>query len=135
MREVTLPSGATLKIQLSPFAVSKSLYQALLTELRMVPITSQTDTAALFKDLFSTGFSSPLVEKWVEKCFERCLYNDLKIDGSTFEPVERRQDYMKVCVEVAKENVSPFLKNLFAEYSQFTSMIASTQKPNATTTI
>jgi len=30
----------------------------------------------------------------------------LKIDAETFEPVERREDYMSVCVEVVKANVT-----------------------------
>ena len=53
--------------------------------------------------------------------FEWCVFRKgpLKIDKDTFEPVENREDYIQVCLEVIKENVAPFLKSLFAEYRQF----------------
>lgn len=120
MREVKLPSGATLKIQVSPFAISKALYQALLRELKDLPVNTGMEMASIFKDLFCIGFASPAIEACLWECFKRCTYNggngDLKIDDQTFEPVERRDDYMKVCVEVARENVIPFAKSLYAEY-------------------
>ncbi len=127
MREVVLPSGAVLKVTPSPFAVSKALYQALLAELKSVPIDSKMDMAAVWKDLFCIGFSSPKIEACIWKCFERCLYSDLKMDDQTFEPVERRDDYMKVCMEVVKENVLPFAKSLFAEFQHAVSTLESTQ--------
>ena len=63
----------------------------------------------------------------------RCLYNGSKIDNDTFEAAEARQDYIKVCAEVAKENVAPFVKSLFADYQTLSSMIESTLKSSATT--
>jgi len=121
MREVKLPSGAVLKIQVSPFSTAKALYQALLRELKTVPITSKTDMASVYKDLFCLGFSSDEIEARLLECFKRCTYNsgagDLKIDDQTFEPVERRDDYMTVCMEVAKDNVLPFAKSLYAQYA------------------
>lgn len=120
MREVKLPSGAILKVTPSPFPVSKALYQALLRECKPMAISSGMEMASLFKDIFCIGFSSPEIEACVWECFKRCTYNagkgEFKIDADTFEPVERRDDYIKVCVEVAKENVLPFLKSLYAEY-------------------
>lgn len=127
MKEIKLPSGAVLKITPSPFQTAKALYQAVLKEGRSVEITAKTDMAALYKDLFCTGFSSPEIEKWIWECFKRCTYNsgngDLKIDADTFEPIKARDDYMSVCMEVAKENVGPFMKSLYAEYQRFMSMI------------
>ncbi len=134
MREVTLPSGATLKIQVSPFTDSKALYQALLTELKAVHISAAVDMAALYKDLFCTGFSSPLIERCLWKCFERCTVEGLKIDKDTFEAIERRDDYMTVCLEVTKDNVGPFAKSLFAGYSEFLTMTEGTQKSKQQTT-
>lgn len=131
MKEVVLPSGALLKITPSPFAVAKALYQALLEELRQVNVSVSTDMASVWKDLFCIGFSSRKVENCLLECFKRCTYNggagDLKIDGETFEPVERRQDYLSVCVEVAKENVGPFAKSLYAEYQRALAMIPNVQ--------
>lgn len=126
MRELDLPSGAILKITPAPFKDAKALYQAMLVELRHISVPSNGEVGALFKDLFCAGFSSKAVESCLNECFKRCTYNtgagDFKIDDSSFEPVERREDYMKVCVEVAKDNVGPFGKSLFAEFKQGMSM-------------
>lgn len=126
-KEVTLPSGAKLKIGLAPFAEAKALYQALLRELRVIPFSAKTDMAGLYKDLFCAGFASDEVEKALWVCFKRCQYcdkrGDLKIDDQTFEPVEAREDYLTACMEVAKENTLPFVKSLYAEYGQYFSIL------------
>lgn len=129
MKEIKLPSGAILKISLSPFADSKALYQAILEEFKSVPVSGKSDLAELFKNVVCTGFSSKKVEMCLETCFKRCIYNcgngDLKIDRDTFEPEKNREDYIQVCIEVAKENITPFLKSLFAEYRQFMAITPS----------
>lgn len=133
MRDVKLPSGATLKVAPSPFAVSKALYQAVLRELKSVTVNSKSDMAELYKSIFCTGFASAEIEACLWECFKRCTYNDgrggadLKIDQDTFEPLERRDDYMVVCTEVAKDNILPFVKSLFAGYKEFLSMTANIQ--------
>lgn len=122
MREAKMPSGAVLKISLAPFAASKALYQALLAELRGIPMAAGMDRGNMFKDLFCTAFASPHIEAALAECFKRCTYNagkgDLKIDDQTFEVAAAREDYTAVCIEVAKENVSPFAKSLYAEYAR-----------------
>lgn len=118
MRDVKLPSGATLKVTASPFADSKALYQAVLREIRNVPVSSKMEMSSLYKDLFCIGFSSPEIEACLWKCFARCLYSGQKITEDTFEPIESRDDYMMVCTEVAKENIGPFGKSLYAEYQR-----------------
>lgn len=123
LKEVILPSGAKLKITPSPFAVAKNLYQAILKEFKNINLDSKTDLATLYKDLFCIGFSSPDIEKCLGECFKRCTYNDLKIDDNTFEPLSSRDDYMNVCIEVAKENVLPFGKSLYAEYQRILSTV------------
>lgn len=130
LREIKLPSGATLKVQPSPFAISKALYQALLKEAKEVPFDTKMEMATLWKNLFCIAFSSPTIEACLQECFKRCTFNggagDIKIDENTFEPVERRDDYMKVCVEVAKENVLPFVKSLYAEYQHISAILETT---------
>lgn len=133
MSKVKLPSGAELTVQPAPFADSKNLYQALLRELKEVKIDFKMEMANLYKELFCMGFSSPQIEACLWKCMERCTYDNgktgpLKIDKDTFEPVEAREDFMTVCTEVTKVNVSPFVKTLFADYEQFARMIENTQK-------
>lgn len=116
MKEVTLPSGKILKISPAPFADSKALYQAFVAETRNIKIESGTPMASVYKDLFCIGFSSPVVEEKFWICAARCLYNGLKITKDSFEPVEAREDFTEVCLEVAKENINPFVKNLYARY-------------------
>lgn len=126
-KEVSLPSGAKLDIQAAPFVDAKALYQTILAEFRGFSFDSTTDMAAVFKEIACIGFSSTAVEKCIWKCLERCLYTatdgpeagaQSKITTGTFDPVERREDYIKVCIEVARENVGPFMKSLFAQYNQ-----------------
>lgn len=132
MKEVKLPSGAVLKITLSPFKEAKALYQAILKEAKSVGVSKDMDVVALYKELFCVGFSSEEVEKHMWVCFQRCTYNsgkgDLRIDESTFEPLEARADYMQVCIEVMKENVLPFVKSLYAEYQR---IIATSENSQA----
>lgn len=120
MKEITLPSGAILKITLAPFADARELYQAMLEEMKMIDFKSNIDVSSVLKEFICYGFSSKRIEYCLEKCFIRCLYNsgsgDLKIDKNTFEPAEARDDYLTVCLEVAKENILPFTKSLYAKY-------------------
>lgn len=116
-RKVVLPSGAELEITLAPFADSKALYQAMLEEAKTLKIddTAEVD-ANLYKDLFCTGLSSKKIEAALTVCMKRATYNGMKITDDVFEPVEARDDYLIVCMEVARENITPFTKSLFAQY-------------------
>lgn len=131
MSEHKLPSGAVLKIQVAPFSDSKALYQAILEEMKGVVVTKDTDMSSVFKDVACIGFSSKKIEAALWKCFERCTYDSgkgaLKIDSDSFEPVKSRDDYMAVCLNVAKENIAPFVKSLFAEYKTFQATIGESQ--------
>lgn len=126
MREVKLPSGAVLKVAPAPFADSKSLYQAILREAKGLVISTKMEVSSIYKDLFCMGFSSEEIEQRLWVCMKRCTYNsgkgDFKIDDQTFEPVASRDDYMTVCMEVAKENCLPFVKSLYAEYQRLLAM-------------
>lgn len=120
-----------MKVNPAPFSTAKALYQAVLKEGRGVPISTKMDLAGLYKELFCVAFSSEEIEKCLKECFKRCTYDngkgDLKIDDSSFESVEARGDYMTVCMEVAKENILPFVKNLYAEYQHIMSMTPNAQ--------
>lgn len=126
-REVKLDSGATLRIQMAPFDASKNLYQAILRELNVVEIAGKVQMGELYKNLFCRGFASPEIEACLWPCLKCCTYDDgngeLKIDKDSFEPVERRADFVYVCMEVAHDNVSPFMKGLYAEYIRRLSMV------------
>lgn len=125
--EVSLPSGSKLVIQIAPFAEAKALYQALLRELRATPVNVETQMISFYKDIFAGGFSSPHVEACLWKCFERCTIDGLKIDKDTFEPIERRDDYIQVCMAVGRANVFPFVKSLYASYLEITEALTKNE--------
>lgn len=116
-KSITLPSGAKLDITVSPFAISRALYQAVLEECKALKLDPKAEIDVnLWKDLFCTMMSSPRIQAALDECMKRVIYNGRKIDADTFEPVEARDDYFTVCIEVAKENILPFTKSLFAQY-------------------
>lgn len=129
--EVKLQSGAKLKIHLAPFEDARALYQAVLKELKPLSIAGKADVE-MYKDLFCAGFASKEIEEALWVCFQKVQYctksGDLKIDKETFEPEEAREDYLQVCMEVAKANILPFVKSLYVEYGQF---FAAMQKDQA----
>ncbi len=122
MIEVTLPSGAILKIGTIPWPEALALNESVVEELKDLEIKAETEMLSLYKSLFCTGFSSQKIKIALWKCMGRCTYNcgsgDLKIDQTTFEPEESRQDYIQVCMEVAKAACFPFVKAHSAEFSQ-----------------
>lgn len=119
MKELTLPSGATLRVTLAPFAVSKALYQAVLEEAKGLTLDPKADVDVnLFKDMFSAAFASKKVELALAECLKRALYNNKHVDADTFEPEAAREDYMTVCFEVALLNLLPFTKNLTQLFSR-----------------
>lgn len=135
MREVTLPSGSTLKITPAPFPEARALYQAVVEEMKGLKLDPEAEIDVNFyKDVFCVGLSSKKIEAALWKCMERSLINDLKITADTFEPVEKRDDYLTVCFEVAQENIRPFTKSLFAQYGHIFAMIQSGQASRQATT-
>lgn len=120
MKEVTLPSGAVLKIRTAPWAEAKALFKAISKMGRGTSLGGAADVGDFVKDLLFGGFSDPEVEKCLAICLSRCTYNDgaadVKIDDTTFENEKSRQDYVSVCMEVIRENVGPFAKSLYAEW-------------------
>lgn len=126
-RDVTLPSGAVLKVHSASFAESKALYQALMDEVKGVSFNGKADLGNALKDVLSIAVSSKKIEAALWVCMARCIYNsgagDLKIDQDTFEPVKARGDYTAICKEVMEENVGPFAKGLYAEFQRIMAMI------------
>jgi hypothetical protein len=135
MREVTLPSGAILKINPARFDESKALHQALLREFNKVHIDAdleneKVDVVNPAKDALCLAFSSQEVEACLWKCLIHCTYNDgasgdSKILPITFEPQQARGDFIEVCVEVAQDNIAPFVKSLYAKFRPHLVALAS----------
>lgn len=115
--EKQLVTGNKLKITLGTFEESKKLYQAIMDECKAVKIEFTKEmNVDLMKNMLFTLMSSKKIEDALWVCMRRCTYNDEKITTDIFEDVNARADYFDVCFEVAKENVNPFLKSLYAQY-------------------
>lgn len=131
MKEIKLPSGATLKISHVDFEDAWDLYQAICEEMKSTQFSSEVEMSTLVKDIVLTSFSSQKICGKVIKCFKRCTYDngkgDLKIDNQTFESEEARQDYVMVLVEVCEYAIVPFIKHLYAVYSR--TLLAITKSP------
>jgi len=131
MHEIILPSGATLSIGEVSFAEAKNLYQAILKEAKLIEYKGAQELPELFKQVLCVGFSSAAIETALWGCLPRCLYNGLKIDQKTFEPVAARSDYLVICVEVMQDVCGPFMKSLFAELQRLSQTVETflTLKP------
>lgn len=127
MIERTLPSGATLRFNVAPFADARELYQVILSEIKDVPFNSKRELGEVIKELVCIVASSKPVEAAIWQCFKKALYNNVKITEQTFEPVEARDDYLTACLEVTKENIMPFTKSLYAEYGHLLTAATSGQ--------
>ncbi len=128
-KKVKLPSGAELEITIGSFAESKALYVAMMKEIKSLKVDASQDIDHNFlKDLFCAGFSSSEIDACLEVLMKRCTYGGIKITKDSFEEVDKRQDYMLVCFEVASANVAPFTKGLFAEFSALVAKVKALLK-------
>lgn len=113
-----LKSGKEIQITLAPFSVSKELWKSVLEEAKFLRVHEDTEIDInLIKDIFCTAFSSKKIDDCLKECLKRVTYCGLKIDENTFEAEEARGDYLEICFEVAKANITPFTKNLYALYA------------------
>lgn len=125
---VVLPSGAELKITPAPFVEAKALYQSFLAEMKSLKLDPKAEVDVNFwKDIACTALASKQIEQAIEVCMKRATYKGLKIDGNTFEPIEARDDYFTVLFEVAKVNIQPFTKSLYAQYGHLVGMLQGAQ--------
>jgi hypothetical protein len=141
METVTLPSGAVLKITLSPFDVAKRLFQkVILFQLAMKDVqladgkdaVADADDQVKTRKLMVAALSSSEVEAAILECFPRCLLNTGGADGpltpKSFEKPEMWGDYLVACAEVGTANFLPFVKSLSSGYLTGTPSKDATQK-------
>lgn len=118
MTEVTLPSGAVLKIGMIPFDASNNLKKAVLKEMQGIQIHSTRQIMDMCKDYLCLSFASEPVETCLWECMKRCTYNngngDMKIEKSTFENPIALGDFTHIQMEIALACLIPFGKGLFA---------------------
>lgn len=130
MTEFTSKSGIKVRIEPSTFAnaidLKTKIEKALLKE-NIDVANVDIDFDKIRKGIIDMAVISSLskvmmiidssdeVHKAIFVCLERCLYNSEKITLETFEPIEARADYYEILMACIKENLSPFLKTLFAK--------------------
>ena len=121
--KVSLPSGAELEMTLAPFLEGRKLSKSVAKCLKNVNIDSNTELEAninTLKDVFTECLTSQEVEDSILLCLKRCTYNRQRITSwDIFEDANARQDYIPVCWEVVKYNLTPFMKSLFAKLSTY----------------
>lgn len=119
MKEHKLPSGKLMKYNISSFENGRELYQAVLRECRTLDISTSTELSEkLMIQIGMLALSSKVIENAIWECFDKVVVDGVKLDEAYFEDEENRQDYFAILVEIAKANISPFLRGLYAQFSQ-----------------
>lgn len=123
-KKVSLPSGAELEITLAPFMEGERLFTATAECLKSVKVDGKTDVQDLtsninsLKDAFLSCLTSQDMKDAILVCLKRCTYNRKRITSwDVFDSIEARQDYLAVCWEVVKFNLTPFMKSLISKLS------------------
>lgn len=115
-------------VQGAPFADAKALYQATMLELKELKLDGSTNLDYNFvKDIVCAGLSSKKFEAAVQACMKKATYDGLPVTDDAFEPVEKRQDYIPMLYEVVKENITPFMKGLYAQFPALLEILGKLQ--------
>ena len=122
--KVSLPSGAVLEMTLAPFLEGERLFSATAECLKAVNLDGNVnleDLTSSFNSLKNAVLgclTSRELKDALLACLKRCTYNGQRISSwDVFEDVNAREDYLTVCWEVVKFNLTPFTKNLFSKFS------------------
>ena len=133
--KVSLPSGAELEITLAPFMEGERLFTATAECLKGVKVDGNADVQDLtsnlnsLKDMFLSCLTSQAMKDAILACLKRCTYNRQRITSwDVFDSLEARQDYLAVCWEVVKFNLTPFTKSLFSKLSGLIGEAGTSQK-------
>jgi hypothetical protein len=120
IKEITLNSGKVLKVDLCEFEIGKDLFQAVMEEIKALKMDENASIDVNFyKDLFCAYISSKRIESCVWRCFDKVIYDNMKVNKDLFNTnLQAREDYLDIVWEVAKENLAPFTKNLYAQFSR-----------------
>ena len=122
--KVSLPSGAVLEMTLAPFLEGERLFSATAECLKAVNLDGNVNVEDLnssfngIKNAVLACITSRDLKEALLACMKRCTYNGQRITSwDIFEDVNAREDYLTVCWEVVKFNLTPFTKNLFSKFS------------------
>lgn len=116
MEKVKLDSGKELSITAAPFETSKELFQVVMGSMQGIKFDGDAEMDInFFKELFVVAASSKKIEEHIWACMDKCLLDKTRITKEMFEDEKLREDYMDVMFHVARVNIRPFMKNLFAK--------------------
>lgn len=115
-----LPSGTYLDITPLPYAQAWEVAQTLLREVQKLDIDLKgmqieevlVSDVIMLKGPICALLGSPVIMNAVKLCFGRCAIDQVKIDEHTFDPIEKRGDYLFAAFYALKENVYPFFGSL-----------------------
>tara|TARA_R110000744_G_scaffold185884_2_gene305276 strand:- start:1242 stop:1661 length:420 start_codon:yes stop_codon:yes gene_type:complete len=129
--EFKAPSGAKVVVNPADWESTISLQSAISKDiagnkfsLGMKNEEGEQDFSDLVRVAFSISGSSDVREA-LYSCLSRCTRSGEKITKETFEEVEARQDFIQICIECAKINLSPFQVGLRFAFSQGLQMMVS----------
>ena len=133
--KVSLPSGAELEMTLAPFMEGERLFSATAECLKGVKVDGNADVSDLtsnlnsLKDMFLSCLTSQAMKEAILACLKRCTYNKQRITSwDIFDDINAREDYLAVCWEVVKFNLTPFTKSLISKFNEVTKNIGMNQK-------
>ncbi|MBO7735900.1 MAG: hypothetical protein J6S67_25245 [Methanobrevibacter sp.] len=133
--KVSLPSGAELEITLAPFSEGERLFSATAECLKGVKVDGNADIQDItsnlngIKDMFLSCLTSQAMKDAILACLKRCTYNKQRITSwDVFDDVKAREDYLAVCWEVVKFNLTPFTRSLFSKFSGLIKETQTSQK-------
>lgn len=115
--EHKLQSGKTLRFNISTFDNGKNLSQVIARELRTLNVSSITEIdETLFLQMGLLGISSVEIENAIWLCFDKAVVDGDKLNKEYFKSVANREDYFEICSVIAKANLAPFMKGLYAQF-------------------
>jgi len=132
MAKYDLPSGAVLDVTPLPYGEAWDVASTILKEIDKVDIKAlagfdlpNSDDFRKFITANINDVKSPLclilsskkVLESAHACFKKCTYNDIRINGQTFESIESRKDFLMAAFYAIKENVMPFFEGLLSSLS------------------
>lgn len=133
--KVSLPSGAELEMTLAPFMEGERLFTATAECLKGVKVDGNADVNDLtsnlnsLKDAFLSCLTSQAMKDAILACLKRCTYNKQRITSwDIFDDVNAREDYLAICWEVVKFNLTPFTRSLFSKLSGLIENVKTSQK-------
>lgn len=128
-QKVYLPSGKEIISQPSTFEKGRRLYQVILREAKKLNLdlgNLDVDANIIFQ-IGTLALSSEEIDQAIWEVSDKTLIDGVKVSVDYFKVVENREDYFHFLMEVAKVNLAPFMKSLFA---QFAPLLETMKKQN-----